>query len=177
MKRALSIAMLLVVPVFAAAQEFPEVKPGPEHKMLAETAGNWNCLCKMADGSESKGVSTAKMECGGLWLVSSFEGEFGGVKFQGRGLDSYDPQKKKFVAVWVDSMTTSPMMLEGTYDEKTKTMTMTGEAKMPDGTLAKHRMVTKYKDKDHHTFEMFMTLPDGKEQSMMTIEYTRAEKK
>jgi hypothetical protein len=113
------------------------------------------------------------MECGGLWLVTSFEGDIGGTKFQGKGLDSYDAAKKKYVAVWVDSMTTSPMILEGTYDEKTKTMTMTGEGKMPDGTLAKHRLVTKYSDKDHHSFEIFMTLPDGKETSMMTIEYTR----
>ncbi|MEX2027576.1 MAG: DUF1579 domain-containing protein [Pirellulaceae bacterium] len=176
MKRALSLALFLLVPAMASAQEYPQ--PGPEHEMLKATAGEWTCLCKTSDGTESKGVSTSKMECGGLWLVTNFEGDFGGAKFQGKGLDSYDPKTKKFVAVWVDSMSTTPMTLEGTYDEKTKTLTMTGEGKMPDGTLAKHRMVTKYKDKDHHSFEMFMTLPDGKEMPMMTIDYTRvAEKK
>jgi hypothetical protein len=159
----------------ASAQEYPQ--PGPEHEMLKATAGEWTCLCKMSDGTESKGFSTSKMECGGLWLTSNFEGEFGGMKFQGKGLDSYDPAKKKFVAVWVDSMTTTPMILEGTYDEKSKTLTMTGEGKMPDGTLAKHRLVTKFTDKDHHRFEMFMTLPDGKETSMMTIDYTRVPEK
>lgn len=173
MTRACSLAALvLLAPLTVAmAQEFPQ--PGPEHAVLKQTEGEWNALCKMSDGTESKGVSSSKMECGGLWLVTSFEGDIGGTKFQGKGLDSYDATKKKYVAVWVDSMTTSPMILEGTYDEKTKTMTMTGEGKMPDGTLAKHRLVTKYADKDHHSFEMFMTLPDGKETSMMTIEYTR----
>lgn len=173
MTRAYGLAMLVLLaplPV-ALAQEFPQ--PGPEHEMLKQTAGEWTALCKMSDGTESKGVSSSKMECGGLWLVSNFEGEFGGVKFQGKGLDSYDAAKKKFIGIWVDSMTTAPMLLEGTYDEKTKTMTMTGEGKMSDGTLAKHRLVTKYTDKDHHSFEMFMTLPDGKETSMMTIEYIR----
>ena len=176
MKRALAVALFVLIPAIALAQEYPQ--PGPEHEMLKETAGEWTCLCKMSDGAESKGVSTSKMECGGLWLVTNFEGDFGGMKFQGKGLDSYDAKKKKFVGVWVDSMTTTPMSLEGTYDEKTKMLTMTGEAKMPDGTLAKHRMVTKYTDKDHHSFEMFMTMPDGKEMSMMTIDYTRvADKK
>ena len=163
--------LFLIAALPVAAQEFPQ--PGPEHAILKETEGRWAAMCKMSDGTESKGTSVSKMECGGLWLATNFEGDFGGVKFQGKGLDSYDANKKKYVAVLVDSMTTSPMMLEGTYDEKTKTMTMTGEGKMPDGTLAKHRMVTRHKDKDHHTFEMFMTLPDGKETLMMTIEYTR----
>jgi uncharacterized protein DUF1579 len=175
MNRACAVAALLLVPVFASAQEFPQ--PGAEHDVLKQTAGEWSAVCKMSDGTESKGASSSKMECGGLWLVTSFEGDIAGTKFQGKGLDSYDPAKKKYVGVWVDSMTTSPMILEGTYDEKTKTMTMTGEGKMPDGTLAKHRMVTKYTDKDHHSFEMFMTLPDGKETSMMTIEYTRVASK
>lgn len=177
MKRACSLAALVAFVFLPAAwaQEYPQ--PGPEHEMLKQTAGEWTCLCKMSDGTESKGASSAKMECGGLWLVSNFEGEFGGTKFQGKGLDSYDAAKKKFIGIWVDSMTTSPMMLEGTYDEKTKTMTMTGEGKMPDGTLAKHRLVTKFTDKDHHSFEMFMIGPDGKEMSMMTIDYTRVPEK
>ncbi len=175
MKRAVVLAISWLFPLLAWAQEFPQ--PGPEHELLKETAGQWAALCKLSDGSESKGTSASKMECGGLWLVTTFESEFGGVKFQGKGLDSYDPAKKKYVSVWVDSMTTSPMILEGTYDEKAKTLTMTGEGKMPDGKVAKHRLVTKYKDKDHHTFEMFMTLPDGNEQLMMTVEYTRVTEK
>jgi uncharacterized protein DUF1579 len=172
MRFACGLAAFLLIPFSAAwGQEPPQ--PGPEHQMLKETAGEWTCACKMPDGMEWKGVSTSKMECGGLWLVTNFEGEFGGTKFQGKGLDSYDATKKKYVGIWVDSMATTPLMLEGTYDEKTRTLTMTGEGKMPDGTLTKHRLVTKYTDRDHHSFEMFMTLPDGKEASMLTIDYTR----
>ena len=29
------------------------------------------------------------MDLGGLWLTSNFEGDFGGMKFQGRGFDQY----------------------------------------------------------------------------------------
>lgn len=176
MKTAYGLAACLLIPFSAAwGQDVPQ--PGPEHQMLKETAGEWTCACKMPDGMEWKGVSTSKMECGGLWLVTNFEGEFGGSKFQGKGLDSYDATKKKYVGIWVDSMATTPLLLEGTYDEKTRTLTMTGEGKMPDGTVTKHRLVTKYTDQDHHSFEMFATLPDGKEMSMLTIDYKRVPEK
>jgi hypothetical protein len=175
MSRALSLAaclLFLFVPLAAAlGQELPQ--PGPEHEMLKQNEGTWTAVIKMSDGTESQGEMTSKMECGGFWLVTNFEGDFGGLKFQGKGMDGYDTQKKKFVSVWVDSMTTAPMMLDGTYDEKAKTLTMKGEAQGPDGKPTKHRLVTKYKDRDHQTFEMFMNGPGGDETSMMTIEYTR----
>ena len=37
------------------------------------------------------------------------ESEFGGQKFQGHGMDCYDPVKKKYVGIWVDSWSTAPM--------------------------------------------------------------------
>lgn len=173
MTRAFSLAACLLFVQMAAVwgQEVPQ--PGPEHGMLKQNEGTWTAVIKMSDGMESQGEMTSKMECGGLWLVTNFEGDFGGLKFQGKGMDSYDAQKKKFVSVWIDSMSTTPMMLEGTYDEKAKRLTMKGEARGPDGKPTRHRLVTTYKDQDHQAFEMFMEGPDGKENSMMTIEYTR----
>ena len=146
--------------------------PGPEHEALKKLEGTWNAKLKMGD-NESAGTMTYKMECGGLWLTSDFRGEFDGQKFQGRGVDGYDPEKKKYVSVWVDSMSTRPMLLEGTYDKEKKTMTMTGEAPGPDGKLAKHKMVTQMPDDDHQTFTMYIIDPEGKENKAMTIEYTR----
>jgi isopentenyldiphosphate isomerase len=88
-------------------------------------------------------------------------------------MDTYDPEKKKYVSVWVDSMSARPLLLEGTYDKEKKTMTMTGEAPGPDGNPAKHKMVTHTPDNDHQTFTMYMVGPDGQETKVMTIEYTR----
>ena len=101
--------------------------PGPEHEALKKLEGTWNAKIKMGE-DESAGTMTYKMECGGLWLTSDFRGEFGGQKFQGRGVDGYDQEKKKYVSVWVDSMSTRPTLFEGTYDKEKKTLTMTGEA-------------------------------------------------
>src|SRR5262245_39137049 len=79
----------------ARSQEFP--KPGPEHEQLKKLEGNWDTTFKVA-GQESKGKATYKMGVGGLWLLSTYEGEIAGMKFFGRGMDSYDPNKKKFVS-------------------------------------------------------------------------------
>ena len=119
--------------------------PGPEHEALKKLEGTWNAKVKMGD-DESAATATYKMVCGGMWLMSDFQGSFGDQKFSGRGLDGYDPEKK--------------------------TTTMTGEAPGPDGKLAKHKMVTHMPDDDHMTFTMYI-VADGQENKVMTIEYTR----
>ena len=50
---------------------------------------------------------------GGLWVLSKFEGDFGGMKFEGRGQFGYDPIKKKYVGTWIDSMSPTLSVLEG----------------------------------------------------------------
>jgi hypothetical protein len=164
-----AICFLIVTPI-CLGQEPP--KPGPEFDHLKNLVGTWDAAIKFS-GGESKGTMTYKMELGGLWLVGAFEGEFGGQKFEGRGLDSFDNGKKKYVSVWVDSMTTTPMITEGTYDKDSKTMTMAGESPGQDGKPTKVKTITTVKDKDHLEFVMFMGGKEGKGEEMMTINYTR----
>lgn len=168
------IAVLCVVcewSSFATAQEAP--KPGPEHEILKQHAGTWDAVMKMADGQSSKATMTQKMAGGGLWLVVDYTGDFLGQKFEGHGIDGYDTTKKKFTSIWVDSMSTAAMHLEGTYDEKTKSLTMTGEGPGPDGKPAKYRSVTGAVKDDKFEFTMSLVGADGKETKMFTIEYTR----
>jgi hypothetical protein len=160
------VAGLLVAPAVRGQEP---AKPGPEHEWLKKMEGTWDTTMKMA-GMESKGVATYKMDLGGLWLASTFEGDIGGMKFTGKGYDSYDANKKKFVGLWVDSMSTSPMTMEGSYDKEKKTLTMSGEGAGPDGKPVKHTAVSEYKDDDTVEFKMFMG--DGKE-PMFTITYKR----
>ena len=168
----------LLVSFFAAvsfAQEAPpQPKPGPEHEHLKSMVGTWDAKMIMPGAEKPLPcVAVYKMEMEGLWLVSDFRCDDPAMKFQGKGLDSYDPMKKKYVGVWIDSMSTSPMTVEATYDEKTKTTTGIGESPGPDGKPMKTKMVTKHTDKDHQTFQMFMPGPDGKDALSFTIEYTR----
>ena len=121
-------------------------------------------------GQESKGKATYKMEVGGLWLVSTFEGDMGGTKFYGRGLDSYDAAKKKFVSVWVDNMITSPMTMEGTYDKAKKTMTLSGEGPGMDGKPAMFKSETEMPDDNTMNFRMYI---GGGKEPAFTIVYKR----
>lgn len=163
---AVALAAAVAVPA-ARAQESP--KPGPEHDMLKKLEGTWDATMK-GMGMESKGTMSYKMELGGLWLTSNFEGEFGGMKFQGKGFDTYDAGKKKFIGVWVDSMMTVPLVMEGTYDKDKKALTLSGEGPGPDGKPTKMKTVTTFTDDNSMHFEMFMA--DSKEPGF-TISYKR----
>ena len=166
--RSIAVAGLLVVltgPV--AAQEPPE--PGPEHKLLKRQEGTWSTTMK-AGGMEFKGTVKYKMELGGLWLVGSMESDLAGRKFYGKSLDTYDPAKKKYIGVWADSMSTKPMVMEGTYDKEKKELTLVGDNVGMDGKPAKWKSVSTMPDND--TIEMSMFVGDAKE-PMFTVTYKR----
>src|SRR5687767_590622 len=109
----LALAASLAISSAATAQE--ATKPGPEHERLKQLEGTWDVTMKFGE-DETKGQVVYRMQLGGLWLVADFEGEFApGQKFTGKGLDGYDATKKKYVSVWVDSMSGSPIVSEGNY--------------------------------------------------------------
>lgn len=176
--RMLSVALALVV--FAAgarAQEAP--KPGPEHEQLKALVGDWDAQVKfyMKPGEkpeESKGEYTARLDVGGFFLTTEFKGQpFGGMKFHGRGLTGYDPFKKKYVGVWVDSMSPAIFSSEGEFDKQGKVYKETMQGPGPDGKVMKMKMTTEIKDKDHVVFKLFNPGEDGKDVLMMEIGYTR----
>ncbi|HVK17532.1 MAG TPA: DUF1579 domain-containing protein [Fimbriiglobus sp.] len=163
---AAALAAVLAVPAVRAQEP---ARPSPEHEVLKKMEGNWDLTMKFG-GMESKGTVTYKMDLGGLWLVSALESDLGGQKFSGRGLDGYDAAKKKYVGVWVDSMSTSPLLMEGTYDKEKKTLTMSGDGPGMDGKPVKFKSVSEMPDDDTINFSMYMG--DGKEPGF-TITYKR----
>jgi hypothetical protein len=164
-KVAVVVAAVLAVP--ALAQEMP--KPGPEHEVLKRLEGTWESTMK-AGGKESKGTVTYKMELGGMWLAGSLESDLFGTKFSGKSMESYNQAKKKYVSVWMDSMSTAPVVMEGTYDKEKKTMTMSGEGPGMDGKPTKYRSVSRMPDAS--TIEMTMWIGDNKE-PMFSVTYKR----
>jgi hypothetical protein len=152
------------------AQELP--KPGPEHEHFKQLVGTWDATVK-GFGGESKGTMVYKLDVGGLWLVGNFKGEFGGMPFEGKGLDTFDSRTKKYVGVWVDSMSTTPLVMSGDFDKATGTMTMIGEGRGMDGNMVKMKSVTKMESPDAITFTMIGPGPDGKDSEMIKIHYKR----
>ncbi len=165
----------LVLAIAAPANAQPGTGATPQHAKLKEMEGDWDAVVKM-QGSESKGTSTFKLELGGMWLVSDFKGDLGGMPFLGKGIDGYDPAKKKYTSIWVDSMSSTFMISEGTYDSAGKVLTMVGEQKGPDGTGMKMKSVSEMKSADLMVFNMYMVGADGKDSPMLSIEYTRRKK-
>ena len=94
----------------------------------------------------------------------------GGMPFRGRGIDGYDPSTGKYVSVWTDNRSPAMTVLEGTWDEATRTMTMLGQ--MPDmtGALVPHTLTMQWIDDDTHVFSI---LPAGASEPSMTIRYVR----
>lgn len=148
-----------------SAQE--PIKPGKEHAFLKELVGEWDITF---DGNLA-GKSVYKMAHNDLWLESHVEMELPQGKFTGQGLDSYDPIKKKYTAIWVDSMSTSPIVMEGDLDAATKTLTMIGKGPDPEGKIVDYKMSTEYKDKDTHFFKMWIGNLSG--DPMMSANYKR----
>ena len=77
---------------------------------LKNDVGTWDATLKIwpqpnAKPLESKAVEKNELLPGGQWLVSRFEGNFGGMKFVGVGTWGYDPVEKKYVGTWIDNMT------------------------------------------------------------------------
>ncbi len=153
----------------------PEVKTGPEHAMFKECEGAWDANVKSKAG-ESKGSANYKVDLNGLWLLEHFKGEFGGKTFEGRGATSYDATKKKYVGIWIDSMSSTPLISEGTYDKASKTMTMHGMMSMHDGKSVKVIMTTVHKDADTKTFTIRGASADDKDSEMLQITYKRRAK-
>jgi hypothetical protein len=167
MKRVAAVVLFVTAAAGVSAQE--PARPGPELDVLKRLVGTWDTTMK-AEGKEFKGTCVYKMDVGGLWLAGAFESDFLGSKFSGRSYDSYDPAKKKYVGVWLDSMMPTPMVMEGDHDARTKTMTMVGKAPGPDGKPATFKAVSVMPDPDTVNFSMYVN--DGKEPGF-TVLYKR----
>src|SRR5687768_5642536 len=115
----------------------PMPKPGPEHAMFKMEEGTWNAVVEFipapgAPPMTSKGVEVNTIGCMGLCLISDFKAEGASGSFQGHGVMTWDPAKKKYVGSWTDSMSPGLAITEGTYDPGTKKWT--GSMEGPDMT-------------------------------------------
>lgn len=178
-----AVVAAMVLGMMARGQEPADfiAKPTAEHKHLLKEVGTWKAKVKtwMAgpdqEPTNSEGSETNVM-VGDLWLVTQFKGEFAGTPFEGRGQYGYDPQKGKYIGTWIDSMDAQMMALEGTYDDKARTLTMHATFEGPDGQPALARNVTEYKEDGSRvfTFSMKSDATGDDYVKVMEITYTKA---
>ncbi len=156
------------------AKEFAEL--APEHELFKKMEGSWTTEVKTfypdpSQPSVNTGTSEYKLMMGGRYLVEHFKSEFEGEPFEGAGATAFDKTKQKYVGFWFDNMGTGFMQTEGTYDDKTRTLTQTGSADTPLGRM-NMKMVSKHVDEDTTIFTIYMITPEG-EMKNMEITYKR----
>jgi hypothetical protein len=155
--------------------------PGKAHQVLAGMAGSWDMEVKawMAPGAPptvSPGQAENQMIMGGRFVRETVTSEMSGMPFEGMSLTGYDNVKKKYVGIWIDSMTTGIFRCEGDYDSTAKTLTMRGRTfDAMAGKEVAVRTVARVETADRHVFEWYAPGPDGKEMKSMEITYTRQE--
>ena len=149
------------------------VQPGPEHAALQKMEGTWDVAITLLGSIKATGEATYTMECAGLWRQRDLKFTLGDLTIVTKGLETYDPVKQKYISIQVDSMSTAPTIVEGTYDETLTTLTQTGEARDFNGAPEQVKNVTTHTDDDHVVVEAYRIGANGKEKKMLTIEYTR----
>eukprot|EP01035_Chromulina_nebulosa_P060606 gene60606-82910_t len=137
--------------------------PSTLHQMMASWNGNWEGEVSIwhvpgAPPEIAKATTVNKMVMGGRYQVSNNIGTMMGMPFEGMSTLAYDNGKKVFISTWIDNLGTGMMVLEGPWDEASKTMTLKGKIVDPgygDGTETPIKETFKIVDADHQLMEMF----------------------
>jgi len=155
--------------------------PGDMHKWMSAMDGTWDSDMTMwmypdSPAMKTKGVAVYKTALNGLYQESIHTADMGPMKFEGRSTMGYDNVKKVFVSTWYDNMGSGIMMMEGTYDNKTKTFTSTGKGvDAAQGKEVDMKEIVKYPDDNTVQVEMY-SIQDGKETKTMELTAKRRKK-
>jgi hypothetical protein len=183
---AFAIALLIAIPLLAddnkpvldekAAMDavMKHGTPGEAHKKLEPLVGDWTFTAKFTMSPDAQPLEMTG-DCKRWWIMDGrfvqedIKGE-GAFPFRGLGLNGYDNNLKKYVANWVDSMTTSIISSTGEVDSTGKVFTYQREEFNPMyGQKVKTRDVITIKDNDNHQVEFYTIPPGGKEFKSGTI--------
>lgn len=166
---AYGLVALLLATSQVAAQETPQVPPPQkEHEWLKQFVGEWVSESEVKfspDQPAAKCQGTMKSQMlGGFWLMNEATVDMLGDEVHAVQSIGYDPEKKKYVGTWVDSMSSHMWKYEGTVDDTGKILTL--EAEGPsfagDGKMAKYRDSYEFKSKDHIVATSSVLGEDGK---------------
>jgi len=167
--------------MMAAWQAYAAV--GPAHESLHRREGSWQVEVKFwyapdAPPEVSKASSTIEPILGGRYMLERFRSVMpDGSAFEGLGLMGYDNLEERFVAMWVDTMSSGILTAESTsFADDYSRIEYRGESPDPvAGSYKVQRSVERWRDANTRVFEAWETGPDGTEHKAMEITYTRAD--
>ena len=153
-------------------------QPGEHHTQMNACVGTWKTVMKMfgMNGNllcTTEGTAERKWILAGRFIQEDYRdtNSFAGIFTIG-----FDNMREKYVSTWCDNMSTAMMVMEGTCDAATKTVTLySAESKCPmTGKQVKCKSVMKVVDENTEFMEMFgVDCASGKQFKMMDVTYTR----
>jgi hypothetical protein len=119
-------AVMAITSSFVFSQEEGLPQPSKEHELLKANLGTRTGQMKMwIRGQDAAPLvmpftETNTSILNGFWVETKFKAG----PYMGRGMSGFDPIKKKYVGTWTNNMAPYMSVMEGTYDEKSKEITM-----------------------------------------------------
>lgn len=170
-------AMLAALLAAWAQDPKPEASKAAPHDFLKQFVGEWTCdsEAQMAPDQEpvkSKGAMSGSM-IGSFWAVVVVKGEMMGQPFTGQGTFGYDPNRKKYIGTWVDSMMNHLWLYEGTVEGNKLILPSDGPNPSDPSKPMKFRDTWEFKDKDTIVLTGEVQNPEGGWTKMMTATCTR----
>jgi hypothetical protein len=124
----------------------------------------------------SVGMDENVLYQGELWLTMNQHYEYPGGVFQGRSMYGYDPVLQKYVGLWVDSTNSHLNVSEGSYDEKSRTLTLTADGVDPTkGERTRVTQVKEFRDDDTLSFSVYRG--DGVGKDILLLQVTAHRRK
>jgi hypothetical protein len=147
-------------------------KPTKEHAWVEQLVGEWEYEGEANMGPDQPPMKMKGTEhnrsLGGFWALCEHKADFMGAPFTGILTLGYDPEKKHYVASWVDSMSSHLWTYTGKIEGKVLTLETEGPAMDQPGKTCKFRESIEVKDKDTKTFTSKREM-DGKWVTIMTM--------
>ena len=171
-------------PAQAALAEAPAVQPqrallGPMADILLTRVGTWDVRADLRLQPGAKPLSIAARASsrliGNRWLITELRGveSRNMARFEGLGVNGFDPQAGHYVGYWVDGTRGLAIPVSGTYDSRTGVFTTSSIERARDGSTTRVRSETRRTDPDTEVTTFTATDARGQPYVRMVLTYTR----
>lgn len=151
-------------------------QPGPEHRALQRYAGTWTFhqrdwwIPGGAPWNETDGSCEAEVILGGRYIREELHSSLQGHPYEAISHLGFDKGAKQYLSTWMDNFGSSVFVARGGWDPGTQTYRMEGRMQGQGPAL---RILDRWTDDDHHTYEMWAPASDGTYFRMVEMIFTR----